>query len=84
MLWADTRVMRAGPALALLLGNSGPSIARKVKVIFDQLRSLAPAWTMQWTLGADRNAVDWVARTRTDGGAMTKDPSWPHRRSSKS
>jgi hypothetical protein len=43
MLWADTRVMRAGPALVLLLGNSGPSIARKVKVIFDPA-PLISAW----------------------------------------
>jgi hypothetical protein len=36
MLWVDIRVDDGqGQALVLLLGNSGPSIARKVKVTFD-------------------------------------------------
>jgi hypothetical protein len=36
MLWVDIRGDdRQGQALALLLGNSGPSIARNVKVTFD-------------------------------------------------
>ena|SRR5215217_4440151 len=36
MLWVDVRGDdRQGQALALLLGNSGPSIARNVKVVFD-------------------------------------------------
>src|SRR4030095_15121730 len=36
MLWVDIRGDdRQDQALVLLLGNSGPSIARKVKVVFD-------------------------------------------------
>jgi hypothetical protein len=36
MLWADIRADDAtGQALVLLLGNTGPSIARNVKVTFD-------------------------------------------------
>ena len=36
MLWADIRGEEGqGQALVLLLGNSGPSIARNVKVVFD-------------------------------------------------
>ena len=36
MLWVDVRMDDGqGQALVLLLGNSGPSIARKVKVTFD-------------------------------------------------
>jgi hypothetical protein len=35
MLWVDIRADGQGQALLLLLGNSGPSIARSVKVTFD-------------------------------------------------
>jgi hypothetical protein len=35
MLWVDIRGDGQGQALLLLLGNSGPSIARSVKVTFD-------------------------------------------------
>jgi hypothetical protein len=55
----------------LLLGNSGPSITCNVKVIFDpappatldilEILSQGIAGTMQWTLGAAHNAVDWHA-----------------------
>jgi hypothetical protein len=35
VLWVDVRGDGQGQALVLLLGNSGPSIARNVKVVFD-------------------------------------------------
>jgi hypothetical protein len=61
--WGPTpALMRVGPALVLLLGNSGPTIARKVKVIFDPAPLISACLDIAWTLGADRNAVDWVAQ----------------------
>jgi hypothetical protein len=80
MVWVDIRSDDGqGQALVLLLGSSGPSIARNVKVVFDPappstldikpileilkqgIASLPPGRTMQWTLGAPHNAVDWDA-----------------------
>jgi hypothetical protein len=80
MVWVDVRGDDGqGQGLVLLLGNSGPSIARNVKVVFDPappstleirpileilkqgIASLPPGRTMQWTLGAPHNAVDWDA-----------------------
>jgi hypothetical protein len=77
MLWVDIRGDEGqGQALVLLLGNSGPSIARNVKVIFDPappatldikpileilkqgIASVPPGRTMQWVLGAARDAID--------------------------
>ena len=77
MLWVDIRGDDGqGQALVLLLGNSGPSIARNVKVIFDPappatldikpileilkqgIASVPPGRTMQWVLGAARDAID--------------------------
>jgi hypothetical protein len=79
-MWVDIRGDDGqGRAVVLLLGNSGPSIARNVKVTFDPappstldikpileilkqgIASLPPGRTMQWTLGAPHNAVDWDA-----------------------
>ena len=73
MVWVDIR--GEGQALVLLLGNSGPSIARNVKVTFDPappstlileilkqgIASLAPGRTMKWALGAAHNTSDWDA-----------------------
>jgi hypothetical protein len=80
MVWVDIRSDDGqGQALVLLHGNSGASIARNVKVVFDPappstldikpileilkqgIASLPPGRTMQWTLGAPHNAVDWYA-----------------------
>jgi hypothetical protein len=76
MVWVDVRGDDGqGQALVLLLGNSGPSIARNVKVTFDPappstldikpileeqgIASLPPGRTMQWALGAPHNTSDW-------------------------
>ena len=75
-LWVDIRGDDGrGQALVLLLGNSGPSLARNVKVTFDPaldikevldilergIASVSPGRTMEWVLGAAHNTVDWDA-----------------------
>jgi hypothetical protein len=96
--WADIRGDEGqGQALALLLGNSGPSIARNVRVLFDPappatldileilsqgISSLAPGRTMQWMLGAAHNAVDWGAQNRYRVRIDAEGPLAPSKRSS--
>jgi hypothetical protein len=42
MVWVDARGDGQGQALVLLLGNSGPSVARNVKVVFDPAPPATP------------------------------------------
>jgi hypothetical protein len=76
MLWADTRVMRAGPALVLLLGNSGPSIARKVKVIFDPAPLISACLTRQ---RPSRHRVSGGPRRRTQHVRVPRPPATARR-----